>query len=182
MFKGFQDIDFKNNSCAVYALHNTVSNKYYVGATQDLEKRLVGHLNTLKAGKHSNGELQKDFKKLGQRRFSIVVLKAFKNSSRNELLTTEEVFINSIGEVYNKTNVLANRPVKKPLLFSVILTNEEINKTKEFIIKGRKVLMACAFIDISPQKLIHASTGGKIKPSQHARLTEFLLLVENKAA
>lgn len=59
---------------SIYAIQNTVNNKYYIGLTCEPKKRRQQHLCDLRRGDHFNVRLQKSFNKHGEQAFSFRVI------------------------------------------------------------------------------------------------------------
>ena len=58
----------------VYIITNTINNKYYIGSSKDLRKRLRDHKNSLIKNKHENERLQHSVDKYGIESFTFEVL------------------------------------------------------------------------------------------------------------
>lgn len=58
----------------IYVIHNTKTDKKYVGQSVDLECRLHQHSKKLQNGKHENSHLQNAWDKYGQKHFIISVI------------------------------------------------------------------------------------------------------------
>lgn len=58
----------------VYAIHCTTKNKWYVGSSNDVARRLNTHKRELANGSHNNLKLQHDYTELGPSAFSFVIL------------------------------------------------------------------------------------------------------------
>jgi len=84
----------------VYMIINTINNKKYIGSTKNIYLRKSSHLHFLKRGTHQNSNLQNDFNLFGKRVFEFRLLKIV-NSDKLELLSEEQIFIDSINPEYN---------------------------------------------------------------------------------
>lgn len=60
--------------CGIYTIYNKLSNKYYVGSSIDVEKRIREHISELKGGYHKNEHLLKSFLKYGKENFEFEIL------------------------------------------------------------------------------------------------------------
>lgn len=58
----------------VYAIHCIPKNKYYIGSSNNVMRRLNTHKRELANGSHNNLRLQKDYNELGANSFSFLVL------------------------------------------------------------------------------------------------------------
>jgi len=96
----------------IYAIINKVTKKRYIGETLNLAGRLSTHFKLLRDNRHHCPALQKDFNRLGQKKFDFVVLKRraiFKNSTTRRKI--QNLYIQqNIGNCYNKSGY---SPVKK---------------------------------------------------------------------
>src|SRR5262245_10381758 len=70
----------------IYCIHNTVSDKVYVGQAVDLRHRRNEHFRKLRKGTHENQHLQNAWNKYGARAFVFIVLER----CRPEELTARE--------------------------------------------------------------------------------------------
>ena len=59
-------------SC-VYRIHNTISDKSYIGSTNDLRRRIKKHRDELTANNHKNQHLQRSYNKYGRESFDVYV-------------------------------------------------------------------------------------------------------------
>ena len=53
----------------IYIIINLAAGKQYVGRTQNLDSRYSGHVSRLRAGKHENPDLQRDWDRDGEHNF-----------------------------------------------------------------------------------------------------------------
>lgn len=60
------------NTC-IYLLKNNANGKVYVGRTQSPKVRFELHMAALRANRHNNADLQKDFNKYGEKNFSFEI-------------------------------------------------------------------------------------------------------------
>lgn len=85
----------------IYAIHNTITDLYYIGSTTNFSKRKTGHFTKLRKGNHSNSNLQKDFNEFGESAFKVFILKEVKDDSK--LKELEEYYIGKFSDrCYNK--------------------------------------------------------------------------------
>jgi group I intron endonuclease len=75
----------------VYAIHCTTKNKWYVGSSNDVARRLNTHKRELANGSHNNLKLQRDYTELGPSAFSFVIL--VKDVPEEMLLAYEKVMM-----------------------------------------------------------------------------------------
>jgi len=84
--------EFKGYSkCAgVYKIHNTITDKFYIGSTSSLRKRHYQHSKALEEGKHSNKHLQNSYTKYGKSAFKFEVLEVVLEDIENNLRISEQ--------------------------------------------------------------------------------------------
>ena len=75
----------------VYAIHNNKNNKWYIGSSNDVGRRLKTHKRELLNGSHNNLLLQHEYNKYGADSFSFIVL--IKDIPEDMLLAYEKVFM-----------------------------------------------------------------------------------------
>jgi len=86
------------NICAVYRI--TIGERFYVGSTINLRKRINDHFAELKIQKHSNNFMQKAWNK--NQEFNVEVLQL---CDQNELLQMEQKFIDTVFGTENCMNI-----------------------------------------------------------------------------
>ena len=88
----------------VYAIKNTMSNKYYIGSSIHINERIKCHFYSLNSNKHFNNDFQNDFNKYGEGAFEFNVIQ---NCSISELIEVEQYFIDKYNtRCYNKRTSL----------------------------------------------------------------------------
>lgn len=70
----------------IYLITNIETNKQYVGKSKDIERRWKQHMNNLNCNEHHNKELQEDWIKYGQDKFTFKILE----SCSEKLLSNRE--------------------------------------------------------------------------------------------
>lgn len=83
----------------IYRIRNILNGRVYVGSTINLKTRLRNHLAMLKAGRHSNSFLSRDFKKCGENSFIFEILEFIDDSG--VLLMVEQKYLD---ELYDNCN------------------------------------------------------------------------------
>lgn len=99
----------------VYEIKNIVTEKRYIGQTNDIKTRQSGHLADLKYKRHYNTELQDDFNKYGERNFQFNVIEKVLEEKAND---REKYWIKSLkdrGLCYNIKNGGAAEYKRLPL-------------------------------------------------------------------
>jgi uncharacterized small protein (DUF1192 family) len=111
-------------SMGIYRIRNTITGKIYVGSSTNIEHRWRGHVSHLKAGDHTNRDLQHDWLKHGEEAFECVIVEP--SDEPATLLERERHWtlecIRS-GNCYNMPEV-AYSGVSEASLPSAILQNE----------------------------------------------------------
>jgi|GEM_PF-6817761 GIY-YIG catalytic domain protein len=131
----------ENKIVCVYKLYFINDpNKVYVGSTIDFQFRLNTHYKELLENKHSNVELQKDFKIFGVLNLRWEIIKEFKTPiSRKELLEYESKYIlllKSYELGYNRTYITTS---KENFYISERPLNKDITNLLNEFKKGRIV-------------------------------------------
>jgi group I intron endonuclease len=90
----------------IYKITNTTNNKFYIGSSKQLNKRIIDHFSRLRNNTHKNKFLQRAFNKYGESSFKIEILEQFVGLTQEELLTKEQHHLDLIEnwrESYNQT-------------------------------------------------------------------------------
>ena len=88
----------------IYGIRNKVTEKYYIGSTQDFSKRWSEHKYHLKRGTHHSIKLQRSYDKHGVASFEFSILKEVEDL--DQLQDVEEEFIQLYQSWLNGYNVL----------------------------------------------------------------------------
>ena len=86
----------------IYAIHNVVNDKYYIGQAQDINDRWIKHRSRLKNNNHENKHLQNAYNKYGKESFEYFVVE---ECNMEELDEKEIMYIqqyNSYDNGYNQ--------------------------------------------------------------------------------
>jgi len=75
----------------IYAIHNNKNDKWYIGSSNDVGRRLKTHKRELLNGSHNNLLLQHEYNKYGADSFSFIVL--IKDIPEDMLLAYEKVMM-----------------------------------------------------------------------------------------
>lgn len=89
----------------VYKITNKINNKFYVGSTCNLNRRMREHFGDLKRGCHYSTDMQKDYDKYGRDSFSVIVLEECDDSIVKDV---EQKYIDSLKAVDNGYNQARN--------------------------------------------------------------------------
>lgn len=85
----------------IYAIHNTSTNKYYIGQARDIKHRWAQHKSRLKCGTHENKHLQASYDLYGADNFEYFVVE---ECSKQDMDTKEQVYICEYDSYYNGYN------------------------------------------------------------------------------
>ena len=77
-------------SIGVYKITNIINNKFYIGSSKNIEKRLKNHFNNLKNNTHCNKHLQNAYNKYGKDAFISEILEI---TSEYNLRSREDYYI-----------------------------------------------------------------------------------------
>lgn len=75
----------------IYAIHNNKNDKWYIGSSNDVSRRLKTHKRELQNGSHNNLLLQHEYNSYGADSFSFIVL--VKDVPEDMLLAYEKVMM-----------------------------------------------------------------------------------------
>jgi group I intron endonuclease len=97
-------------SCGIYCITNKLNKKFYLGSSNNIERRFYRHVNDLKNNKHSNCHLQRSWNKYGVSAFGFSIVRL---CSVSDLLVEEQKDLDKyVGTnlCYNQAKV-AGQPV-----------------------------------------------------------------------
>lgn len=99
----------------IYQIHNEISEKNYIGASINVENRLVTHKRNLEKGNHKNEPMQQDFNKEGKH-FSFHLLEEV--NSKKRIKEREQYFIDLFESHdpkfgYNRSSTSGYSPDRK---------------------------------------------------------------------
>lgn len=58
----------------IYKITNIINNKFYIGSSKDLNKRLSRHKIDLRSNRHTNQHLQRSWNKYGEINFTFIII------------------------------------------------------------------------------------------------------------
>jgi len=126
----------------IYKITCRNNNKFYIGSSINIDKRLKEHINLLRKNKHKNKYLQKSWNKYGEANFKYEIIETIYNI--NDLRIREKWWINNTN-CYNKAtgfNIATSThfPVRKFIdltgqIFNKLKVLKYIGKTKRGISK-----------------------------------------------
>lgn len=86
----------------IYKIYNVLQpEKFYIGSTENLQRRIRGHLNGIDRRKHYNKKLENSFYKYGKDNFKLQILQVCKNVSKERLLEIEQYWLDLLRPYYN---------------------------------------------------------------------------------
>lgn len=181
-----------NRSPGIYMLVNLVSGKHYVGQTNNLHLRCLGHFASLARGDHSNGYLQKSFAKHGAVRFVFFIAERCAIAALTE---REQFWMDSIpkARLYNLAPVagccrgvvhsketLAKRSltlkgrVQPPQVRAAVAAGNAVRVISDVTrAKLSAALSRRVITDATRAKLSLANKGRPISAAHKAKLSEF---------
>lgn len=115
----------------IYLILNTVTGKYYVGETVNLNRRRIGHFSELRRNIHRNDHLQKSFNKYGEESFVFTVIEQNDNFTQEELYHLEAYYVKKYDSFFNGYNLTLGGTGTKGRVFS-----EEERKIRSEKMKG----------------------------------------------
>lgn len=69
-----------NRNIGIYKITNLINNKFYIGSSSDLKKRLYEHRRELNLGVHANKHLQSAWNKYGEENFKFEVIETIEST------------------------------------------------------------------------------------------------------
>ena len=129
----------------IYAIHNKINNKYYIGQTIDINQRWMQHRSRLKTGVHENKHLQSAYNLYGKDAFEYILIE---ECNKSELDEKEMYYIekyNSYNNGYNsdkggagckgykhtEEEIIKMRQIQNPK--SVLQLDMELNVVNEWM-------------------------------------------------
>lgn len=88
-------MDYLKGVSGIYKITNSSNNKFYIGSSFDVARRITSHFNLLRNGKHPNEYLQNSFNKYGEGSFFYELVEAIDDTSL--LLGREQYYIDLLG-------------------------------------------------------------------------------------
>jgi group I intron endonuclease len=86
----------------IYAIHNIVNDKYYIGQAQDINDRWIRHRSHLKNNNHENSHLQHAYNKYGKDNFEYLVIEECEIDALDEKEVMYIQKYNSYNDGYNQ--------------------------------------------------------------------------------
>jgi hypothetical protein len=100
----------------IYAIQHNETGRIYIGITQDLKTRLIGHMTALRRGGHSNPLMQTDFNEYGEN-YTVFNVEEFDypeypfgDERRNRYLQREREWMKSLNTIDPSVGYNTNEP------------------------------------------------------------------------
>lgn len=104
----------------IYGIKNKISNKWYVGSSQDIEARWKVHIKQLKTMKHNNPKLSRAWAKYDEDSWEWIILE--KITDLKDLVSQEQKWIDDLNSYNNGYNAI---PIAGRGFYGVERTPEE---------------------------------------------------------
>jgi len=111
----------------IYKIINLKNNKFYIGSSNNLSKRISNHKRSLNKNKHHNVHLQNAFNKYGKDMF---VFEIIEQCSIDVLIVREQWFIDNLKPYYNIRKIAENN--------TGVVRSEEVRLKHSKMMTGRK--------------------------------------------
>lgn len=72
--KEYEYKEMENNKWGIYRILNLINNKYYIGSSKSIVKRIREHKRLLRKGEHENKHLQSAWNKYGEQNFAFEII------------------------------------------------------------------------------------------------------------
>lgn len=109
--------DFKQIE-VVYGIHNTITDKWYIGSTFNLHDRIRRHRYYLLNNKHHSQKLQNSFNKYGINAFDVVIIEQLDKVDIDQLIEREIDYITQYDSVNNGYNMTKDCRIYKQFKLS----------------------------------------------------------------
>ncbi len=138
-------IKTKKKISGIYKIINKINGKYYIGSSNDIERRWYNHKLELRKNKRGNLYLQRAWNKYGECNFNFLIIE---NVSIDKLLMIEQKYLdickNNRNLSYNigndaKSPMLGNHHTKEAVE-KIILSNKRRKRTFESKMKLSKIM------------------------------------------
>lgn len=87
----------------IYKIVNKVNGKYYIGSSEDIERRWIRcHRKCLRGGYHRNIHFQRSWNKCGENNFELIIVEIV-NPIREILLNVEQKYLDTASRERNKS-------------------------------------------------------------------------------
>ena len=88
----------------IYGIHNTITDKWYIGSCLDMKDRFQRHRYYLRRGNHHSQKLQRAYNLYGEQAFEVQILRFL--NEEDDRFSLEEAYIKDFNSVLNGYNIL----------------------------------------------------------------------------
>jgi|6_EtaG_2_1085325.scaffolds.fasta_scaffold147564_2 group I intron endonuclease len=81
---------YRNLPAAVYVIHNTITNRSYIGQSTGYPSRWSRHKTDLRHNRHGNSSLQRDWNDYGEEAFRFEVIREYPHDTECDILLDRE--------------------------------------------------------------------------------------------
>ena len=96
----------RDHRSGIYVIEHLATNRFYIGSSADIPRRLFEHRRLLNAGRHHSPRLQYTWSKYGEAAFALYVLE---DCGKNELLIREQEYLDAFRPVFNVCLIAGSR-------------------------------------------------------------------------
>ena len=122
----------------IYKIVNKVNQKFYLGSSVNLYKRMLRHFNSLRKNKHHNIYLQRAFNKYGEDNFEFVVIEECDNTCEREQILLDELDFKmsyNVSKTASGGDMIHNHPDREKLIKEAI---ERLKGAERLSLRGNK--------------------------------------------
>lgn len=129
-------LNIPKNISGVYIIFNTANEKYYIGSSHDIKRRLIRHFSDIKCERHHCIHLSRAVKKYGKEKF-IIYIKICKDYEKeeNHLLSKEKQNENC----YNHLFVTRFPPINYQKIYQYDVNGKFIKEFNSIKLAGESV-------------------------------------------
>ena len=146
------DLSYLPDSCGIYKIYDSESDKFYVGSAISIRKRIRNHIYSLERCIHHNPRLQALWNK-DKNRFQFKVLELIKSREKLDILKIEQDWLDKSGVGTNPN-----------CMNFLVIANSHfgVKRKPETIEKLRKANIGRKFCDDTKEKMRLAKIGKKL--------------------
>lgn len=154
----------------IYKIINKINNKYYVGSSVNVKKRLRDHRSKLNHNKHPNLHLQAAFVLYGKENFNYVIVE--QNIPQNELFLIEQKYLD-ICKLEPLTNYNMTYNAFAPATGAK--ASEETRKKIGIKSKGNKYCLGRKLSNEEKEHLSKINKGKTLTPEHREKIRQSLI-------
>lgn len=132
------------NTKGIYIIINKINNKFYIGSSSNIRKRLLYHFSKLRNNKHSNNHLQTSFNKYLEHSFDFDIIEISENIKDTEQLYLSFCYKHYKNMLYNKDNKVSGSAgylFSKEFRLQMSAARKNLPKSEDFKNKLRKPIL-----------------------------------------